>query len=83
MARTDCEVTCANNALPGPLPGRIAPAAAMAKAFRNFLREAPESKGWSVVSPKSADVSKFPEARFPMLVSSLLQKQCVLRRGAT
>src|ERR1019366_7186242 len=83
MARTDGEVTCANNPLPWPLPGRIAPAPATARAFRNFLREATEPKGFPFALRKSADGSKFPEVRFPMLISSHLQKSCVLRRGAT
>jgi hypothetical protein len=55
----------------------------MANALRNFLREAPESNGFPFGLPKSAGVSKFPEARLAMLMSSQFQKSCMFLRGAT
>jgi hypothetical protein len=65
------------------VPGRTAPAPAMASAFRNFLREAPESNGLPFEAPKSAGVSGFPEARLAILISSKLQKNRMFRCGET
>jgi hypothetical protein len=42
----------------------------MASAFRNFLRDAPESKGFPFVPVKFADLPNLPEVTFPMLISS-------------
>src|ERR1700722_994960 len=67
---TDGEVTCAMM----PLPGRIAPAPAMARPFRNFLREGSELNGPPVALAKSADGLQFPEARFPIPVSSSIKR---------
>ena len=53
----------------GPLLGRIALAPVTASAFRNFLREVPESKGIPVVFLLFAGVSYFLEERFPIFVS--------------
>ena len=48
-----------------PLPGRIAPAPAMAKAFQEFSARSAGVKGVSVALRKSADISKFPDSTIP------------------
>jgi hypothetical protein len=53
MGRTDGEIACAKM----PRPATAAPAPAMANAFRNFLREAPESNSLPVALRKFANVS--------------------------
>src|SRR5882762_2568281 len=64
-------VVCPSN----PLEGRIALAPATASAFRNALRDAPESSGATFVSPKSLEFSGLLQKRFGM-AAPLFQCLC-------